>query len=308
MENHKFCPSCGFDLKKPITCPECNYPNEANSKFCQECGTPLSENVKLHTKKIDKAEFEIIEIEPVPKLGITIEFPYSTASFFEFAVKEAEKIQTYKKYGEGKNSLFRVTIGDKEMSKIADLLEQLKGWRKRAVYVNGTKVTWDSVFSYSWCYEKKKSCYKPDLYCFGYENAWTFNLWGCHQAGMPFTENATWFSYGKWLNNKGDWVFDKNRIQHELEKNLYDVRFCPAISYSLIEEIITALPNIINPKNNKNWKFMESFDLDIIGGLIMTTNQYGFDQQVAMIGVSPKGLGFMQEIKSRLKIKLPSDL
>ena len=35
----RFCPSCGYDLKKPIFCPNCQYSNEGNSKFCQECGT-----------------------------------------------------------------------------------------------------------------------------------------------------------------------------------------------------------------------------------------------------------------------------
>lgn len=307
LESHRFCPSCGYDLNKPIICPECNYSNESNSKFCQECGIPLIKSVKSKIKKIEKETLTEVVIDPIPNKGITIEFPFSTASSFEFAVKEAEKLPNFKKFGDGKNALYRINVNESELFDVVNLLEQLKGWRKRAVYVNGEKVTWDSVFSFIWCYERKKSSYKPELFCFGFENEWEFNLWGCNRAGMPFSDHSQWFSYGKWLNNKGDWEFDKNRIKHELEKNLYDVRFCPAINLEFVQDIINALPDVVNPSKNKNWKFMQSYD-DSTGGLIMKINQYGFEEKVVMKGVCPNGKGFIQEIKSRMKLKIPNGI
>ena len=30
----RFCPHCGYDMQKPIVCPNCQYANESNSKFC----------------------------------------------------------------------------------------------------------------------------------------------------------------------------------------------------------------------------------------------------------------------------------
>ena len=219
----RFCPNCGYDLQKPIVCPNCEYPNESNSKFCQECGTPLraTEATKTRPRKRTPASQSIVSLEPPPGSGLTIEFLYSSAQSFEFAVEAARQFPTFKKYGEDKKALYRVTIQPREMDSVTELVERLKGWRNRTVYVDGEKVTWDSVFSFGWCYEKKKASFKPDLYCFGYENEWQFNVWGCIQANLPFTENAQWFCWGTWLNDKGDWKFDKERIRHELQKALY---------------------------------------------------------------------------------------
>ena len=86
-----------------------------------------------------------------------------------------------------------------------ELVEHLKGWRKRVVYVDGEKVPWDSVFSFIWCFEKRKSSFKPDLYCFGYEDEWQINIWGCIRSDLPFTENANWCEWGHWVNKRGDW-------------------------------------------------------------------------------------------------------
>lgn len=305
----RFCPSCGYDLKKPIVCPKCQYSNEGNSKFCQECGTSLrpSNNVKTPPKKTDEAEPEIlISIEAPPKVGITIEFPYSTAQSFDFAVAAAQKYPTFKQFGQDKKAIYRVTIQPYEMDTAADLLEHLKGWRKRTVYVNGEKVTWDSVFSFGWCYEKKKASFKPDFYCFGFENEYQFNAWGCIQSNLPFTDNAQWFCWGSWLNNKGDWKFDKERIRHELQKGLYQYRFCPALRPELIQDVLNALPDVVNPTKDKNWKFVERWSEENSPGLVVTMNRYGVKENVVMKGVSPNGQGALKEMAKRMKFSLPT--
>jgi hypothetical protein len=39
--NAKFCPECGFALKKKDTCPKCQAKLGPNAKFCAECGEKL---------------------------------------------------------------------------------------------------------------------------------------------------------------------------------------------------------------------------------------------------------------------------
>ncbi len=303
QDNFNFCPNCGNDLGKPIICWECNYANEPNSKFCQECGSPLFEKFKKN-KEQKTEKIQIVEL-PIPSAtGITIEFPYTSAQSFEFAVKEASKFETFEQFGESKKAIYRVTINENELYKAKELLDQLKGWRKRTVYVNGEKVTWDSVFSFAWCYEKKLSSFKPEYYCFGYENEWDFNLWGCMRAFMPFTCNSQWLTYGKWLNNNGDWQFDKERIKHELIKNLHDFRFCPALDHEMIKEMVEALPDFVNPNKNSNWKFIETYSMEA-GVLKLSINKYGFQNEVYYKGVCPNGKGFIEEIKNKLSKKLP---
>lgn len=311
-DNFKFCPSCGVDLHKPIICPECKYENEPNSKFCQECGKSLTN--KNNQKSTDTVKppisWKILEeIDPVPSCGMTIEFPYSSSSSFEFAVKEAEKFSSFVKFRDGKDAIYRITINEKDTEMIAELLEQLKGWRKRTVYVNGEKVPWDSVFGYLWCFNQKRSNFRPDLYCFGYDNAWEFNLWGCLRLNMPFSSRSPWGTYGKWLNNKGDWQFDKNQILFEIKKNIYNFRYCPAVNLKMIEEVLALIPNSVNPFKNHDWKFIESYDLENNNGLIMTKkDEFGFVSKHALIGVSLNSNRFIDEIRKKISTHIPNEI
>ena len=168
--------------------------------------------------------------------------------------------------------------------------------------MNGEKTAWDVVFGYSWCYENKKASYKPEYYCFGYENEWDLNLWGCNQARMAFREYADWFSFGRWISKDGDWEFDKDRIRHELEKNLFHVRFCPALKVDLVETVLSALPTTVNPKKDKNWKFVESYDEP---GIIIRINLYGTPSNVTMKCVAPNGKGALNDIAKKVGLQLP---
>lgn len=174
----RFCPYCGYDLQKPIACPRCQYPNESNSKFCQECGAPLHDAVSSKSQNRGSANKQvvIVEIDPPPSNGITIEFPYSSAQSFDFALECAKQFPTFRQYGEDKKAIYRVTFDHQDMASALELVEHLKGWRRRVVYVDGEKVTWDSVFSFAWCYERRRASFKPEFYCFGYENEYELNL------------------------------------------------------------------------------------------------------------------------------------
>lgn len=297
----RFCPYCGYELGLPHSCPKCAYENEINSKFCQECGTSLFSGETLREKpprKTSKPLISVSEIPPPPSNGITIEFPFSTAGSFDFAVHAAKNFPTFQQFGEAKKALYRVNFETILMESALELAEHLKGWRKRVVYVNGEKVPWDAVFSFTWCFGKRKSSFKPDFYCFGYEDEWSINIWGCIQAGHPFTENGDWCKWGRWINKRGDWEYDKERIRHELQKNIYPYRFCPAIQLELVQESLKALPDQVNPTKNKNWNFIESWG-DETGGLVVTTNKFGIKQQVVMNGVGPTR-GAIKEIARKV--------
>lgn len=306
QDSFNFCPNCGSDLDRPIVCNKCNYINESNSKFCQECGSPLFEKFKKIHTQTKVANVAVIVPDPSSN-GITIEFPFTSAQSFEFAVKEAKSFETFEQFGEDKKAVFRVTLNKNEIYRAKELLLQIKGWRKRTVYVNGEKVLWDSVFDFTWCYERKLSSFKPEYYCFGYENEWDFNVWGCLKAMMPFIQHSRWFTYGKWLNNTGDWEFDKERIRHELAKNLHSHRFCPALNPDLIKEVLDAIPETVNPKKNKRWKFVESYS-EANNSLAITTSQYGYEQTKYMIGVYPDGKDFIKDLTDSIKRKLPDYL
>jgi len=299
-----FCPHCGANQDE-IICPQCSYKNEPNSKFCQECGYNLFKNKKSEKEKVPKKSENELITHPIPESGMTIEFNYSTSQSFSFALEEAKKFNSFVELGEGKKATYRINIAEDQLSEVNDLVDHIGGWRNKRVYYNGEKIPWDSVFEYIWCFSQRKSCFKPELYCFGYENRYEFNLWGCLNTNLSFTENSELFTYGKWINDKGDWQFDKERIKHELERNVYQYRFCPAMNLDLIKDVLEAFPDIVNPLNDKKWKFVRSYSSE--NGLKVLVNDYGYEEEVYMKGAEPKNMkDLINEISKKIKRKLPT--
>jgi hypothetical protein len=287
-----FCPNCGHKFDKVATCPTCLYQNANGANFCQQCGTQLRETAGRLAQtetKIPVISKAVVEIAPTPGRGITIEFPYSSAQTFPSAFKSAKVFSTFKQYGVDKKAIYRVSFEPNEMNSAIELLDHLKNWRRRTVYLDGEKVTWESVFSFAECYEKRKSSFKPEFYCFGYEHEYQYNIWGCIQARLPFARYSKLFCWGRWLNKSGDWEFDKERMRQELQKILYSYRFCPAMNHEHIEDALSALPNVVNPNKDKNWEFV--------------TNHY--DYGPVHKGVSPVGLGAIADIGKRMRLRLP---
>jgi hypothetical protein len=247
-----------------------------------------------------------MQVEPPPSRGITIEFLHSTSGSFEFAVQEAQNSPAFVQYGEGKKALYRATYSPAELDSATELLEYVKGWRRRAVYVDGEKVPWDSVFKFVWCYNRRASSFKPEFYCFGYDEPHQLNPWGCIQTDLPFREHANWCTWGRWVSKRGDWEFDKERIRHELERGLYSFRFCPALQLQLVEETLAAFPDKVNPKKDKDWKFVERWG-DDAPGLVVVTTRYGYREEVTMIGAAPDGVGALQKMVSKIRgLRLPA--
>src|SRR5207247_1533742 len=77
--------------------------------------------------------------------------------------------------------------------------------------------------------------------CFGKDEN-RINPWGCKQARMDWNEWSSWFSYGRWeqsgiINKRNVWVFDKERIRHDLATNLHRFRFCPYLNHNFVDAV-----------------------------------------------------------------------
>jgi len=304
LEEFNFCPFCGKKLISSGVCGNCGFNNPESAKFCQECGSLLSVSGKGTQPKVT-----ILESEPVPKEGITIEFGYSSSSNFDLAIRAAEVFPSFKVFGEGKKATYRINFDQPNIETTLELVKFIRGWKSSRIYTDGERSTWDSVYSFLWCYENRYSSFKPKLYCYGYENNYDINIWGCIQARMPFTDYTPWAEWGKWLDNNGTWQFDKERIRHELQVALFKYRYCPAIQLDLIEDVLNAFPESVNPRKDKNWKFIESWGNDGLTPVIMIkTKSFGFEDKVKMKGVAPNGVGAIKEIIKRMKHKLPKEI
>ncbi|MBU0711608.1 zinc ribbon domain-containing protein [bacterium] len=311
---YKFCPYCGVKLIEKGVCPFCEHKNSINAKFCSECGKWIDVDHEV-TKQFntsstnDDRDVTHTIVPPIPSDGITLEFGQSTSANYENAVLIAKTLSPIIfKYGKKKS--IRVNIEKSDILKIIDLAQIVCGWNYSKLYLDGQQVTYDSIFGFRWCHKKKLCSYKPDLYCYGYDKS-NFNIWGCTALNLPFSPYSEFWKWGKFINADKDWAIDKDRIKFEIEKKIYNYRFCPAVKLEYIYNVISALPDIVNPDKNNNWKFITSGvydqDSELLSGLICTEkNQWGDVYKVRYYGVAPRKKDVLIEILKKIKHRIPT--
>ena len=201
--------------------------------------------------------------------------------------------------GEGKDARYRVSYASEDFVEAIPLVEQLKGWRKRAVYVDGEQLPWDAVFGFLWCYNRRLGSYEPERYCFGAEGEWQANLWGCIQAEMPFRAGAAWLTWGRWLTEDGDWQFDRERILHGLRRQLHRYRFWPLLEMPFVENVVSALPTVVKPKRDRGWTFVRGWAGGPERGLALRYRESNTVIRVNAVGVAPSG-----PVRSRIARRL----
>ncbi|MCK4626343.1 MAG: hypothetical protein KAV00_13580 [Phycisphaerae bacterium] len=232
-----------------VPCPSCQKQIPASSRYCPECGAQIE---TLGQPTGTKLEFDY------PSKGIAIEFPESSSANFHAAIAAAQRAPDFQKCERGRKKWFLAAWPNGKITDTMDLIEGLKGLRNRKVYVDGEPKTWDEVFGFLWCFRQRQEAYRPTEYCFGMDDN-QLNVWGCKQARMDWTNWASWFSYGQ-FRKKDIFAFDKERIRHELESNLYKVRFCPCLRTQLVTEVLRSLPDEVRVGDRTGWKYNENYE------------------------------------------------
>jgi len=276
-----------------ITCPSCSMPTSAQARFCPLCGKPL---ISQDTASIP-CGFEI------PQAGYAIEFSESTAAGFTTAVALARATGTMQTATKNKKTWYLTSFPTKQFSDIVPLATALSGMRNRKVYHDGKELTWDEVFGFIWCATQRATAYRPVEYCFGKaENR--INPWGCKQARMEWTDWAQWLSYGHWqksgfLRSTYTFVFDKERIRHELATNLYRYRFCPYMRRQFAEAVLKHLPDQVEVTPTSEWKYNRAYET--LPGAIKIieregSGDYAYTSEYYSDGVRPKGYAVLTDI------------
>lgn len=236
-------------------CPSCSAKVPRQAKFCPSCGTSLDQS--------DKAASVAVEYS-IPSVGIAVEFAESTASGFADAVRRAKAAPENAECLKGKKTWYMAAWPRDQIAEVAKLANDLKGMRNRKVWVDGQESPWDDVFGFSWCLERQNTAYRPSEYCFGIDEK-RLNLWGCKNARLDWAKWADWFSYGVFkkagfLKGGHTFVFDKQRIRHELETNLFRFRYCPKLNFRLIDAVLSQLPDEVDVTPNGQWGYKEEYD------------------------------------------------
>jgi uncharacterized tellurite resistance protein B-like protein/ribosomal protein L40E len=267
-------------------CPKCGADNGRGAAFCSKCGSSLGE----------KAEDIRVAME-IPRTGIAIEFPDSTAAAFPKALEIAKSTPGYQSALKGKKTWHLAVFPSGNLLEALPLADCLSGMRNRVVYINGEEKPWDEVLGFAWCASERSASYRPNEYCFGKDDN-RLNPWGCKQARMDWTEWADWFCFGRWetsglLGRKPVWRFDKERIRHELEGRLFRYRFCPHLATKLVEAALRHLPETVMPETDANWGYHDRYE-QVPGAIKIVEKEresgYTYTREFWADGVRPKGL------------------
>lgn len=280
-------------LSLKVSCPKCFTETESKAKFCPSCGTQLS-NIPEDTIKTD---FEI------PKSGHTIEFPESTAANFTTALELAKKAPKFESCVRGKKTWYLAHWPEESFVEVSRLADSISAIRNKRYYNNGLELAWDEVFAFIWCAEQRNSAYRPIEYCFGKDQN-QINPWGCRQIRCEWAEWARWFSYGHFKKSRifkssYMWVFDKERIRHEVMTNLHHYRRCPHLRPALIEAVLRAIPEEIDISSNSGWKYSRMYE-EVPGSIkvieIEKSAGYESKDEYFSDGVRPIGLVALRQV------------
>jgi|GEM_PF-6725291 len=109
------------------------------------------------------------------------------------------------------------------------------------------------------CYRNRQKSFNPTAFCFG-EKQLDANIWGCKKLGLPLLEwGGGWLEYGR-FDDQGAWHFDKERIKFDLEVALKENAWCPILNRARVLQTLDKLPDVIDPKTNKNWMYRTNYE------------------------------------------------
>ena len=124
---------------------------------------------------------------------------------------------------------------------------------------------------------------------------------------MEWTEWAQWFSYGRWqkvglVRSSHIFVFDKERIRHDLSTNLYRFRYCPHMHTRLAEAVLKYLPSQVEVTSSGDWKYSQVYEA-LPGTIKITERQgsddYSYTNEYYSDGVRPKGYAVLTDILTK---------
>lgn len=189
----------------------------------------------------------------MPYKKITIEFKHSPSPRFAFALKEARTCKTFSEDAK----TYSATYEASEFEAMHRLVERLKSFIHKRVFIDGEEYSWNEVFAYLWCYGLKEKAYDKDQYCHGDANQFpAINPWGCIQVNMPMSRESEWFRYGKFDVDGKTFIFNKKMIEHYFTANTERFRFCPALDIEKMKHALARLPESVNPAIHKDWEYV----------------------------------------------------
>ena len=278
-------------------CPRCGWTGSGGDRYCGRCGA--------RTVAVGEQEHPQDLLEPCRR--VTIEFGASASPTFPKALEAARRFPAFSEAGEGKAKTFRVEVEWEDWEHALDLVEHLKGWRNRWVYLDGERRDWQEVMYFLNCFNTRRASYNPEHHCVEGQYKNDVNPFGCIHSGLSLVwPSSGWLQAGT-FDAELTFHFDKTTMRRILEENLFKVRFCPALLLDRALEVLQTFPASASPRRDRRWEFDTylASDAPPKKGVPVTVRQYGWLERTEAYGVKPSSrhaaIAILADIAAKLR-------
>jgi hypothetical protein len=225
----------------------------------------LIASVLERTKKIqwvDRGWYLVTEFEKTPSIN------------FQRAVELAKTYPGFiQLMDERRVLIYRNIYHENGLLQFQELYKLIKNWKGTKLYFKGDKIDFDVIESGISCYIQTKLTGNDTTTPESYENCENFNnitleasiplgYTGCRRScvsmewnrGQSNEASPCWFFFGS-LDQHKVYRIHKEELEQTVIGHLIEYYSCPLLDLDRIREFIRQLPDRIDPRKDKEWKY-----------------------------------------------------
>lgn len=215
--------------------------------------------IKVEICLINRTEAQVEQVEKAQlpnSREIIVSFGPSSSGKREEAIKFIKEQPSYFTDGEGKEQIYGAKFKTNEIDKLYTILDLTSGWKTQKIEIDGEIVKSTDLRNSLWCFKEKNRLSASSDYCKKREYDNKLNKFGCRSIFFNEFENDQWQDYGYVDTAKGEWVFDRKKIEERIEQEANKLKYCPLFDVDKGREQIKKIPEKINPQIDKDWAFI----------------------------------------------------
>lgn len=192
--------------------------------------------------------------------SLLVEFGKSTSQNYPHAVELASRYDTYEESGEGKFIKHVTTFTPEQIMDFFDLYELVGRWKSCSIYIDGELVP-PNKLHFLRCFQERLKAYDKNEYCYGRDDGYNSNDndFGCRHTNIQLYGWQGLRGYGA-MDRQGVFHVNKDKLRHDIYKNIETYQLCPALSVDVIERGVNEVPERVNPKRDRDWEYVTEYE------------------------------------------------
>lgn len=161
----------------------------------------------------------------------------------------------------GREVIHSVEFSIDDIANIDALYDIVRSWKSSSLLVDGVMRTDIDPWTALDCFNRRSRAFDPDEYCFARDDETdkNDNDFGCRRTGINLYSYYGLKGFGQ-MDRHGNFHVDKPRMLHMAKQNLQEYALCPALDMHKILASIESIPDIINPKRNRDWEYVTDWE------------------------------------------------